>query len=54
MRNGEKQIQKEGEEANVTQTKKKKKRGKKKTGKRNKTGRTCPHGFCSLSPQRGS
>ena len=36
MRNGEKQIQKEGEEANVTQTKKKKKRGKKKTGKRNK------------------
>ena len=29
MRNGEKQIQKEGEEANVTQTKKKKKARKK-------------------------
>ena len=29
MRNGEKQIQKEGEEANVTQTKKKKKRQEK-------------------------
>ena len=30
MRNGEKQIQKEGEEANVTQTKKKKKGARKK------------------------